>query len=108
MLALIVTFNLDGMTDEELKTAAETQLAGPVAAMPGLIAKTWLADTPENTYGGSYLFESREALEAYEQSAFFKEFTSDPRIVNITAHVFDVMEGPSRVTNGLGPVAAVR
>jgi hypothetical protein len=76
--------------------------------MPGLIAKTWLANEDQNTYGGSYLFESREALEAYEQSDFLKQFTSDPRIVNINTYVFDVMEGPSRVTNGLGPVAAAR
>lgn len=106
MLALVVTFNLDGLSDADFRSACEEQWAQPVAAMPGLVAKTWLADTPNNTYGGSYLFEDQAALDAYQRSAFFNEFTSDPRIANISAQVFEAMEAPSRVTNGLGAVGA--
>lgn len=106
MLALVVTFNLDGLSDEAFRDACEQQWAEPVAAMPGLIAKTWLADTPNNTYGGSYLFADQAALDAYQQSQFFREFTSDPRIANISAQVFEAIEAPSRITNGLGAVTA--
>ncbi len=102
MLGLVVTFNLDGLSDADFRTACEQQWVEPVATSEGLIAKTWLADQPENTYGGFYLWESQEALAAYQQSDFFAAFTSDPRIANIQAHVFEVLEEPSRVTNGVG------
>jgi quinol monooxygenase YgiN len=102
MIALMVTFNLDGFSDEEFREAGETQWVEPVAAMRGLISKSWLADEPNNVYGGFYLWESREALEEYQSTEFFQAFSSDPRIVNIQAHTFEVMEKPSRRTNGVG------
>lgn len=105
MLTQMVTFNLKGMSDQEFRTLCEEHLAAPMAATPGLISKTWLADPATNTYGGFYLWESAEAIARFAQSELFRGFTSDPRIVNLQAHVFSVLEKPSRITNGLGVVA---
>ena len=102
MIALVVTFNLDRFEDADFREAGEKQWMEPVAAMPGLVSKTWLADTPNNVYGGFYLWESAEALEHYQSTEFFQAFSSDPRIVNIQAHAFEVMETPSLRTNGVG------
>lgn len=107
MLALVVTFNLDGLSDEDFRSACKEQWLAPIAATPGLVAKTWLADQPENTYGGVYLWENQAALADFQASDFLKAFTSDPRIANINAHVFEVMEELSRATKGVGAGAAI-
>lgn len=105
MLTMMVTFNLNGMSEQEFRSLCEEQLAAPMAATPGLVSKTWLADPAANTYGGFYVWESQDAIERFAGSELFRGFASDPRIVNIQSHVFGVLEKPSRMTNGLGVVA---
>lgn len=104
MLTMMVTFSLSGMSDQEFRTICEEQWMRPMAATPGLISKTWLADPGTNTYGGFYVWESQHAIEGFAQSELFKGFAADPRIVNLQSHVFGVLETPSRATNGLGVV----
>ena len=41
--------------------------ASVFGAIPGLVAKYWLADPETNTYGGVYLWESREALDEWRR-----------------------------------------
>jgi quinol monooxygenase YgiN len=106
MLVQVVTFNLDGLSDADFRVACERDWAQRVAAMPGLVSKTWLANTDENTYAGIYVWQDDAAMQRYAQTDFFQTFANDPRIVNIRSHAFDVMEAASRVTNGLAPVAA--
>lgn len=104
MKVQVVTFNLDGLTDEDFRRACEEQWAAIVAAMPGLVSKSWLANSATNTYCGVYVWENPAALEQYAETAFFRQFAADHRIANLHAEVFDVIEEPSRLTNGLGVV----
>ena len=104
MLIQVVTFNLDGLSDEDYRSACEQQWATQVAAMPGLVSKTWLANSETNTYGGVYVWESTSVMDHYARTAFFRAFASDPRIVNLRSEVFGVIEAASRLTNGLGVV----
>ncbi len=106
MKAQLVTFSLNGMTDKEFQSACEQQWANAVAGMSGLVSKTWLADPTQNRYGGVYVWEHDSDIERYAASDFFRAFASDPRITDIESRVFDVMPGPSRLTNGIGVVAA--
>ena len=106
MLVQVVTFNLEGMSDAEFRAACEEQWCSVVAATPGLLSKTWLANSETNTYGGVYLWPDRDAMERYVTSDLFRGFTADPRIVGIHSESFSVLEELSRATNGLGvPVA---
>ena len=100
VLVQVVTFNLEGMSDAEFRTWCDEQLAPAVASMPG-VSKTWLADPATNTYGGIYVWPDREAMERYAATDLFKAFVSDQRIVDIKSEVFDVLEAPTRATNGL-------
>jgi len=59
MLALVVTFNLDGLPDEDFRSVCKQQWLTPIAPTSGLVAKIWLADQPGNTYGSIYLWENR-------------------------------------------------
>ena len=51
MNVLIVTFRLDGMSEEEYSQACE-EVAPLFTAVAGLVAKVWLADPATNAYGG--------------------------------------------------------
>jgi hypothetical protein len=106
MLVQVVTFNLDGLSDADFRVACERDWAQPVAAMTGLVSMTWLANTDEYTFGGFYVWKYDAAMQRYTATEFFQAFANDTRFVNVTSHAFDVMEAASRVTNGLGLVAA--
>lgn len=105
MLVQVVTFNLEGMSDAEFRTACERDWLGPVAALPGMVSKTWLANADTNTYGGVYVWQDQAAADNYPSTDFFKAFSSDPRVKNISSQVFGILK-ESRVTNGLGAAAA--
>lgn len=105
MLIQIVQFNLKDMSDTDFRAACDGW-APVVAAMPGLHSKVWLADAEANTYGGIYTWEDAESMAAYTKTPFFKEFAASPSIVNITSHVFGVLDGPTRVTSDLMAIAA--
>src|SRR5215216_6923846 len=56
------------------------QVAEAIAATPGLIWKTWLMNEADHEAGGIYLFESREAAEAYLNGPIVAAFGSNPVI----------------------------
>lgn len=70
MQALIINFNLDGITRSDYEGLC-TELAPAFAAVPGLISKHWLANEANNTYGGIYLFQDQLALDGYLASELF-------------------------------------
>ena len=49
----VVTFRLKGMARADYDAMCELT-APAIAAVPGLVAKVWLADESTNTYGGVY------------------------------------------------------
>ena len=77
------------------------EVAPAFAALPGLIAKVWLADAATGTYGGIYSWESKEAFDAYTRSDLFNAIATNPNFVNITSRDFGVIEAPTKVTRGL-------
>ena len=96
----VSNFNLEGINRAEYEAVCD-ELAGAFAALPGLISKHWLADEENNTYGGVYIWETRDAYEAYLNSELFAGVVANPTLVNIVSTDFDVIEGPTRVTRGL-------
>ncbi|MGD9932808.1 MAG: YdhR family protein [Dehalococcoidia bacterium] len=104
MHTLVVNFNLKDMTDDEFRQFCD-EVAPTFAAVPGLVQKVWLADEATNTYGGVYTFKDRAAFEAYTRSELFQSVASNANFVAITARDYGVLDGPTRVTGGLGAVA---
>ena len=104
MNVLLVTFRLPGMNEASYRELAQTT-APRIAATPGLIGKTWLADHASNRYGGLVLFENRPALDAYLASETIRELRSNPRLTEFAATRFDTLAEASRMTRGLLPVA---
>ena len=100
----IVNFRLEGMGDEDYRGIAEA-IAPAFANLPGLVSKTWLADPETDTYGGVYVWQSREAMEAYKETDIYKGMATNPNFAEVTAKDFAVLESPTRVTRG--PAAGV-
>ena len=100
MHILIVQFNLEDLTHEEF--VASTDEAAPHwAAIPGLITKHWLSSEETNTYGGVYLFESKEAMQAYKDSELCSQLLATPKFVNFVITDYDLIENASRITRAI-------
>ena len=96
----IINFNLkDASRDDYEETCSE--IAQAFADLPGLQSKHWLADEAGNTYGGVYIWESREAMQSYLESELFSQVANNPAFENVSSREFEVLEGPTRVTRGM-------
>src|SRR4051812_20810532 len=100
----VVNFQLRDM-DEAAFRALCDELAPTFATIPGMVSKLWLADTASGTYGGVYIWESRDAYEAYIRSDLFHAVRNNPHFANVTSRDFGVLDGPTRVTRGHVPAA---
>ena len=100
MHVLVVNFRLDGVTEAEYAGLCD-ELAPAFAEVPGLASKTWLADSDKGVYGGVYLFEHRDAFEAFASSDLAAAVRNHPNLADVTMKDFGVLESPSRVTHGL-------
>lgn len=96
----IVNFNLRTSQSEFEKLCMDT--ADQFAAVPGLLAKVYLADPGTNTFGGVYTWQDKSACDAYKKSDLFRSIASNPGLANITSREFGVLEAPTRITRGLG------
>lgn len=101
----VVNFHLKDMTDGEYAKLCD-DFAPTIAAIPGLISKTWLADPASNTYGGVYTWRDRTAMEAYASSDLFRSVLSHPNLADINSTDFSVMYGPTAVTHGMAAIPA--
>ena len=95
----IINFNLKDISDEDYHGLCE--LIAPIFAnLPGLISKTWLADSKTNTYGGIYVWQDREAMEDYAETDIFKGIETNPHFEGIIVKNFAVLDSPTRITGG--------
>ena len=101
MQAQIITYQLGDISQAEyLKQMVEPD-APILSEVKGLISKVWLADVDKNTYGGFYLWESKEAMEAFMHSDLVAAVVSRPFVKNVSSVDYSVNEKASKVTRGL-------
>ena len=99
MIIQVVNFNLEGITHEQYQGAA-TELAPAFNEVKGLKSKVWLSDKDNNVYGGVYTWENRESMEDYVISKFYYEVLgSNPSFANVSYKAYEVLEGPTKITN---------
>jgi hypothetical protein len=79
-------------------TKLVTPMAQPISAVPGLAWKIWLINETDREAGGIYLFENREAAQAFVGSDAVKSFASHPTITNVSAKLFEPDEALSKIT----------
>lgn len=101
----IVTFGLQGVTDEEY-TAGCVEEAPAFAAVPGLLSKVWLRDPVAGSYGGVKLWANRQAMEDYLKGEIWRSIVTEPTYVDPVSRDFGVIEAATRVTRGYPTVLA--
>jgi hypothetical protein len=103
MNVLLVTFRLPGIGAADYRRMAG-EAAAKIAAAPGLVSKTWLADQATNTYGGLVVFDSPAAAESYLTSQIIRDLRSNPRLTEFSVNRFDTLEAAGCLTHGLLPL----
>jgi hypothetical protein len=108
MVVQIVQFQLAGISPEQWEAEAE-RIAPAFARLPGLIAKAWLADPDENTYGGVYLWTDRDAAEAYADGELLAGARRNPAFAGFRSSIIDTLAAPTALTaRGLAELSATR
>jgi heme-degrading monooxygenase HmoA len=93
----VVTYRLDEISDPEFNEA-NRGFADAMAAVPGLRAKVWLKDPDGNTYGGVYLWDDRQACQAFVESDLWGEVKRDEAVMDLVSRDFAVNEEMTKLT----------
>lgn len=93
----VVTFELDGITEEQYHRTCE-QATGTFASQPGLLAKLWLRSPESGIYGGVYLWRDREAFERYVAGDVFASIGSDPALKGARSVDYAVFDDLTKAT----------
>jgi len=100
MIIALVTFKMPPnlpLSDVEKRNA---ESAPRFLNLPGLVRKNYLYDPATGTGGGSYLWKSRAAAEAYYNAAWFERMTA---MLGNTPTV-QYFESPLQVDNVAGSI----
>jgi hypothetical protein len=100
----IVTFGLSVPTQDYARSAVA--VAPAFAGWRGLLAKWWLADAASGTYGGVYLFASREDADRSRDTDLFAGMAANPALRDVVVREFDVLDAPTAHTAPSLPAAA--
>ena len=84
----IIDFNME-ISEEEFDQAA-IEGAPIFAEVEGLIVKNMLFNHETKTYGGCYMWETKEAMEAYKAGEIFQSIVENPDYHNVTSKEFVV------------------
>jgi hypothetical protein len=101
----IINFRLAGIDEDEFVVLCD-QLAPAFAALPGLQYKLWLADSVGGVYGGVYVWESEQAMQAFTRTELFAGVAGHPNFTDITSRDYGVLAGPTAVTSNLQSTTA--
>lgn len=101
MHAQIITYQLQDISQPDYLRQMVEPDAPILAKVNGLISKVWLADEDRNTFGGFYLWESKEAMATFMHSDLVKAVVSRPFVKNVASVDYAVNEKASRITRGL-------
>lgn len=99
-----VTFALEIPPGEYLSQA--TAIAPAFGAWPGLLAKWWLGDADSGTYGGVYLFATRDDADRSRETDLFRGMNTNPAFKDVTIREYDVLDAPTAITAPLRHEAA--
>ncbi|TCJ18792.1 hypothetical protein EPD60_03260 [Flaviaesturariibacter flavus] len=101
MHAQIITYQLKDISQADYLKKMVDPDAPVLANVNGLISKVWLANEEKNTFGGFYLWESKEAMETFMHSDLVKTVVSRPFVTNVSSVDYTVNEVASKITRGV-------
>lgn len=99
MYIQIINFRLTGVSEEDYAGLCDN-VAPSYAAVPGLVRKIWLANSATGTYGGVYVWRDKQSMEEFAETDLYKSIATHPNLKDVSSANFDVLLGPTEVTNG--------
>ena len=89
---LVVCYKYDLREDNDIiELSKNEEMLKIWSTIPGLGVKFALANPDENEYGGVYLFEDDESLEAFLASPLLKEWGEHPDVSELTFRKYQVL-----------------
>ena len=88
MYIQIINFSMETTADEY--DSATIEFAPIFANIDGLTVKNFLYNHETKTYGGCYMWETKEAMEAYKNGEIYKMIVENPDFKNVTSKEFCV------------------
>ena len=89
---LVVRYKYDLREDNDIiELSKDEDMLKIWSTIPGLGVKFALANPDENEYGGVYLFEDDESLEAFLASPLLKEWGEHPDVSELTFRKYQVL-----------------
>jgi len=95
----IINFRLTGVSEADYAGLCDN-IAPSYAAVPGLVRKIWLANSATGTYGGVYVWRDKQSMEEFAETDLYKSVATHPNLKDFSSADFDVLLGPTEVTNG--------
>jgi hypothetical protein len=97
----IVQINFEFTVPKADYEAVCAQVAKGLAEVPGLSWKAWVINEQRQEAGGIYLFENGAAAARYLSGPIVAAMKNKPGIQKVEIKLFDILEGPSRLTRFL-------
>jgi hypothetical protein len=91
-----INYHFDLTPDEHLDLCKHA--AGAIAAVSGLVWKTWLVNEADHEGGGIYLFESRKQAEDYLSGPIITALGKHSAISKVNVKLFDTNEALGQIT----------
>ena len=89
---LVVSYKYDLREDNDIiELSKNEEMLKIWSTIPGLGVKFALASPDENEYGGVYLFEDDESLEAFLAAPLLKEWGEHPDVSELTFRKYQVL-----------------
>jgi quinol monooxygenase YgiN len=100
MYVQIMTFRLHGISHEEFAALCD-QVAPGYADIDGCISKLFVRDPDDaDSFGGVYVWETREAAEAYVQDGVAALLVESPQFADFEVSYLEILPGPTAVSGG--------
>lgn len=84
--------------------ASWLELAPEIAAVSGLLSKTWIQDG--DLLGGIYTFRDQASVDAYAAGPIVTNMMADPALCEFRIEQYDVLENLSAITHGIRDAGA--
>jgi hypothetical protein len=107
MVIVQVNYTRPDMPKAEWEARYTDDRARQFLAVPGLQWKIWLDGEDDRRAGGIYLFDTREAAEAYVAGPIVARMKANPDITDLQIRIFDVRDRMTAITNGPVPGLAM-
>lgn len=88
------------LTEAEYQERWMKPYAEAIAAVPGLISKTWMADFETKTFASFYIWEDKASMDAFMASPAIAKVAAEPFLKDLIITEIPVHEDASRITRG--------